>query len=101
MAAAAVEQRDFVAEFRIRLPEGGIRWLGASARAVVDADGRTTAYVGTLTDISDRKRAGRRLYRYSLDVEDARARVEEQATPWPSRPRNSRSRGTRPWSRYG
>ncbi len=78
--SAAMEQRDFVAEFRIRHPDGTIRWLGAMARAVVDDQGRTTAYVGTLTDISDRKRQEDDLYRYSLDVEDSRARVEEQAS---------------------
>ena len=78
--AAAVEQRDFVSEFRVRLPDGVVRWLGASARAVLDADGRTMAYVGTLLDISDRKRQEEDLYRYSLDVEDARTRVEEQAS---------------------
>jgi len=77
--AAAAEQRDFVAEFRVRLPGDTTRWLGASARAVVEPDGRTSAYVGTLVDISDRKRQEDDLYRYSLDVEDARTRVEEQA----------------------
>jgi PAS domain S-box-containing protein len=78
--AAAVEQRDFIAEFRVRLPDSTIRWLGASARAVLDSDGRTMAYVGTLLDTSDRKRQEEDLYRYSLDVEDARMRVEEQAS---------------------
>ncbi|MBK7715687.1 MAG: response regulator [Gemmatimonadetes bacterium] len=77
--SAAIEQRDFIAEFRIRLPEGAARWVGAQARAVVDPAGHTIAYVGTLSDISDRKRQEEDLYRYSLDVEDARMRVEEQA----------------------
>jgi PAS domain S-box-containing protein len=78
--SAAMEQRDFVAEFRIRQPDGATRWLGASARAVVDERGHTRAYVGTLTDISERKRQEDDLFRYSLDVEDSRARVEEQAS---------------------
>ena len=54
--SAAIEQRDFVAEFRVRLAEGTARWVGATARAVVDGTGHTVAYVGTLTDLSDRKR---------------------------------------------
>jgi PAS domain S-box-containing protein len=77
--SAAMEQRDFVTEFRVRLAEGAARWVGATARAVLDGVGHTIAYVGTLTDISDRKRQEEDLYRYSLDVEDARTRVEEQA----------------------
>jgi len=78
--AAAIEGRDFTAEFQARGGEGGVRWLGACARAVTDAEGQTIAYVGTLTDLSDRKRGEDEMYRYSLDVEDARTRVEEQAT---------------------
>ncbi len=78
--SAAMEQRDFIAEFRIQPPDGEVRWLGASACAVVDGAGHTTAYVGTLTDISSRKRQEDDLCRYSLDVEDSRARVEEQAS---------------------
>ena len=77
--AAAMDRRPFQAEFRIPLAEGGHRWLGATARAVVDQHGRTMAYVGTLADVSDRKRADAELYRYSLDVEDARQRIEAQA----------------------
>ena len=77
--AAAMDRRLFVAEFRIPVVAGGHRWLGATAQAVVDSDGRATGYVGTLTDVSDRKRADAELYRYSLDVEDARQRVQAQA----------------------
>jgi len=77
--AAAMDRRPFVAEFRIPLAEGGFRWLGATARAVVDQGGRATGFVGTLSDVSDRKRADAELFRYSLDVEDARQRIEAQA----------------------
>ncbi len=76
---AAMERRDFSAEFRVRRADQGLAWLGSFARAVRDAEGHTVAYVGTLTDISDRKRAEEELFRYSLDVEDARTRVEAQA----------------------
>ena len=61
--AAAMDRRPFQAEFRIPLAEGGHRGLGATARAVVDQPGRTLAYVGTLADVSDRKRADAELYR--------------------------------------
>jgi PAS domain S-box-containing protein len=78
--AAAMERRDFVSEFRLQLADGTRRWIGAMARAVQDQSGHAVAYVGTLRDISDRKRQEDALYRHSLDVEDARMRVEEQAT---------------------
>ena len=52
-----MDRTPFVAEFRIPLAEGGFRWLGATARAVVDQGGRATGFVGTLSDVSDRKRA--------------------------------------------
>ncbi len=77
--AAAMEGREFAAEFRVHRADGTAPWLEANARAVVDEAGQTIAYVGTLTDLSERKRAQEEMYRYSLDVEDARTRVEDQA----------------------
>jgi PAS domain S-box-containing protein len=47
-------------EYRLRLPDGEVRWVFANARAVFETvDGRAVAtrYVGTLQDITARKRA--------------------------------------------
>lgn len=47
---------DYRAEYRVVLPGGAIRWIGAIARIVLDAGGRPTRLTGLYLDITDRKR---------------------------------------------
>ncbi|MDT7835053.1 hybrid sensor histidine kinase/response regulator [Aquabacterium sp. OR-4] len=47
--------RDYLVEFRLRHRDGGYRWHLARAKAVRDADGRITQWVGSNTDIHDQK----------------------------------------------
>ena len=44
-------------EYRILLPDGGIRWLASRARLERDASGRPRAMVGVEMDFTERKRA--------------------------------------------
>lgn len=46
-------------EFRVRLPSGRWRWLGAEGRAVRDADGHPVAMSGVNFDVSERREAER------------------------------------------
>ena len=43
------------AEFRIRHPDGEIRWLHSVGRLVADAEGRTRRMAGTTRDVTERK----------------------------------------------
>ena len=45
------------AEFRFVRPDGSVRWLVGQSRAHRHADGKLAGYVGTLTDVSNLKRA--------------------------------------------
>jgi PAS domain S-box-containing protein len=51
----------FEAAFRIVRPDGGVVWLEARGRAVAEGDAAPTTMLGTITDISARKRDERRL----------------------------------------
>src|SRR5262249_2460439 len=54
---AAAAGREFLSEYRVRTPEGRVTWLQGRAAAVRQDSGEVTGFVGTITDISDRKEA--------------------------------------------
>jgi diguanylate cyclase (GGDEF)-like protein/PAS domain S-box-containing protein len=51
----------FQAEYRIRHADGGYRWVLSRGLAVRDRDERATRIAGSMSDITDRKRAEERL----------------------------------------
>jgi PAS domain S-box-containing protein len=54
--AAAVNHEPFRSEYRFIRPDGRETWVLGLAKAQTDAAGRTKGYVGTITDITDRRR---------------------------------------------
>ena len=62
--SAAGEHFEF--EHRIQHRDGSYRWMLARAVAVRDAQGRATRIVGSLTDVTDRREAERRLQHDAL-----------------------------------
>jgi PAS domain S-box-containing protein len=53
--SAAEENRPFQQEYRFQRPDGQVSWVFGQAVAEYDAKGEIIGYVGTITDISDRK----------------------------------------------
>jgi PAS domain S-box-containing protein len=64
----------FSSEYRFQHPDGTIRWAIVQTSAETDEDGRLTGYIGTVTDISDRKAAER-----SLQESEERLRLATEA----------------------
>jgi PAS domain S-box-containing protein len=58
---ATQNQLTFKSEFRYQRPDGTITWCYVQAVAESNETGEVTGYVGTLTDISDRKQAEQEL----------------------------------------
>ncbi|MEE3717242.1 PAS domain S-box protein [Tumidithrix elongata RA019] len=54
---SAQENRPFRLEYRFQKDDGTVTWVFGQSVAEHDAQGRVTGYVGTITDISDRKQA--------------------------------------------
>src|ERR1700743_758357 len=52
--------RSYETEFRIRRPDGEIRWCVGTAAATVDENGRVVRVSGVTIDITERKRAEER-----------------------------------------
>ena len=55
-ARAAAERAGYEIEYRILRPDGEVRHILEIGEAVTDAAGRTTEHIGTIQDITDRKR---------------------------------------------
>src|ERR1043165_7612971 len=51
---------DYVNEYRLRQADGTYRWYLAKAAPLQGADGSVTGWIGTWTDIDDRRRAEER-----------------------------------------
>ncbi|MEM9541542.1 MAG: PAS domain-containing protein [Cyanobacteria bacterium P01_E01_bin.42] len=54
---AVEENRPFLLEYRFQHPDGTVKWVYTQSVPERDAWGRIIGYVGTMTDISDRKEA--------------------------------------------
>ena len=55
---AAIEAGElFSAEYRFRTPEGKVRWVHGRAVGLLDEAGQVSEYLGTLTDITERREA--------------------------------------------
>ncbi|MCG8365062.1 MAG: PAS domain-containing protein [Pseudanabaenales cyanobacterium] len=66
--AAAKAGKRYRSEYRLQTPEGMVRWAVGQATPEWDANGNLMGYVGTVTDISDRKQAEAALqYRIKLE----------------------------------
>jgi PAS domain S-box-containing protein len=62
---SAQEDRPFSLEYRFQRPDGVITWVYGQSVVKLDADGIITGYVGTITDINDRKQAELQLQKVS------------------------------------
>ncbi|MCK6553185.1 ATP-binding protein [Candidatus Binatia bacterium] len=70
------------AEFRMRTPQGDVRWVHARVAPVAAADGATICHVGTLEDITDRKTAElRRTLRHAVSTVLATSATRAEAMP--------------------
>lgn len=68
--AAAQHLTRFALEYRILLPSGEVRWIGAVNEIEYDAEGRPLHLVGAHQDITERKRA-------EAELADSQARLQE------------------------
>ncbi|HVK63248.1 MAG TPA: PAS domain-containing protein [Polyangium sp.] len=79
----AGEQKQIV-DFRFCLPDGSLRWVSARAVPLRDAEGEIEGFIGTLTDISDRRQA-EELLRETIEqnetIEAQRQRLADLSTP--------------------
>jgi len=56
-------------DYRFLRPDGSLAWVMGQAVPEVDAEGRLLGYVGTITDITERKQAEESIRRYAAELE--------------------------------
>jgi len=70
---AVREDKPFHAEYRFRTSQGEVTWVMGSAKAVRDAENRLQGFIGTITDISQRRM---RLERFRKAHEQTRSIIQ-------------------------
>ncbi|MGL5060022.1 MAG: PAS domain S-box protein, partial [Microcoleus sp.] len=68
---AIVDKVPFRSEYRFQRPDGAVVWAIGQAVAELGDGGEIKGYVGTITDISDRKKAEEELREASISLENA------------------------------
>jgi PAS domain S-box-containing protein len=76
--AALREKRDYMAAFRILLPDGTIKYLESNARHLFSAGGELLEIMGTFIDVTERKRAEQTLRESEAKFRD----FAETASDW-------------------
>jgi len=66
---ALEEKTDYSVEFRIVRPDGQLLWLSDLARPIFNEDGKPLRLVGSVQDITDRKRAEKELLDKNAEME--------------------------------
>ena len=69
---------EFVDEYRVMLPDGGVRWVNARGRAVSEADARYRHVTGISIDITESKHAEEALARATADLQRLREQLERE-----------------------
>ncbi len=77
VAQARQEQGSFQREYRLLRPEGEVIWVYGQMVVEQNPEGQVTGYVGTITDISDRKRAEQSLQELNQYLADVNHNLED------------------------
>ena len=74
---------DFRSEYRLRHPDGSIRWVLAQARVIKDSAGVPMHFPGAAVDITERKNAEEALYQLNASLEsEVASRTRERDRLW-------------------
>ncbi len=89
---AIVEKSEYKVEFRILLPDGTVKYIHTVGHPVLNASGDLTEFVGSATDVTERRRVEEALRRSEGYLAQAQSLTQSGSWAW-----NVRT-GTRFWS---
>jgi PAS domain S-box-containing protein len=77
---AAIEKRgEFRAEYRLRRADGQLLWVSGVAAPVIDAVGRQGGWLGTVTDVTERRRSEEELRLHRDEIRALNERLASRA----------------------
>jgi PAS domain S-box-containing protein len=79
---AVAEKSEYEVEFRILLPDGTVKYIHTVGHPVLNASGDLTEFVGSATDITDRKRAEEALRRSENYLAQAQRLTQSGSWAW-------------------
>jgi PAS domain S-box-containing protein len=74
---AIVQQKPYAQEYRFQHVDGTVRWVYGLAEPLKDLDGKVTGYLGSMVDLTSRKRA-------ELELDQVRKRYQAIVTALPT-----------------
>jgi formate hydrogenlyase transcriptional activator len=75
---AVIDGSDYTGEFRVLLPEGGVRWIASQGRLHMDAEGKADRMLGSAVDLTARKQMEAQLQDRLREIEALKERVERE-----------------------
>lgn len=74
--------QEFAMEYRFQTPQGKVTWVFGSAIAIPDGTGKVIGYLGTLTDITERKQVEKKLRRTEALLQEAQRVAKMGSWSW-------------------
>jgi PAS domain S-box-containing protein len=72
----------YVVEFRVRWPDGTVRWVAATGKFLYSADGEPERMLGMSVDVTERKQAEESLRRKELELNEAQHLARVGSWQW-------------------
>ena len=98
IAGAIAQKSDFEVEYRVVLPSGAVRFIQVLGHPILNASGALIQFIGSSTDITERKRAEESVRQSEQHLRDVIETIP--ATAWTGRPDGTNDFVNQRWQEY-
>jgi PAS domain S-box-containing protein len=98
IAGAIAQKSDYEVEYRVVLPSGAVRFIHVIGHPILNASGALIQFIGSSTDITERKRAEESVRQSEQHLRDVIETIP--ATAWTRRPDGTNDFVNQRWQEY-
>jgi PAS domain S-box-containing protein len=98
IAGAIAQKSDYEVEYRVVLPSGAVRFIHVIGHPILNASGALIQFIGSSTDITERKRAEESVRQSEQHLRDVIETIP--ATAWTGRPDGTNDFVNQRWQEY-